>query len=322
MEILMTFKCSILFFLLLFLLLMRLSNRQTKAMKRLKNYLILSNSLTLTEGKEKKPKSQKQSKAIQGMGKVLEGNFQFKNLRQQLIFAGYEIGPGEYLVRTFLLATILSGIVYLITSSLLLSIFSFITGLVIRSFLLKRAIKVRNQLATQQLIQALGIMANSLRAGYSFLQVIKLISEESPKPLGKEFGKVIQNVNLGLSLEESFEQLKSNFSNPDLDMVLTSILIQRESGGDLARLLETIQETMIGRLRVKDEVRTLTAQGRLSMWVIMCVPVGIALYLQAVNPDYFNLMFQHILGWMMIFMAISGVLLGWIIINKIVSIEV
>ncbi|MDX5476861.1 MAG: hypothetical protein LPJ98_00275, partial [Cyclobacteriaceae bacterium] len=67
---------------------------------------------------------------------------------------------------------------------------------------------------------------------------------------------------------------------------------------------------------------TLTAQGRLSMWVIMFVPVGIALYLQVVNPDYFHLMFQHILGWVMIFMAISGILLGWFIINKIVSIEV
>lgn len=322
MDILMTLICSILFFMLLLLLVMKISTRQTKEMKRLNNYLILSNSLTLTEGKGKKQKSIKQSKAIQGAGKVLEGNFQFKNLRQQLIFAGYEIGPGEYLVRSILLAAILSGLVYLIMSSLLICVFSFFIGLVIRSFLLKRAIKVRNQLATQQLIQALGIMANSLRAGYSFLQVIKLISEESPKPLGKEFGKVIQNVNLGLSLEESFEQLKSSFSNPDLDMVLTSILIQRESGGDLARLLESIQETMIGRLRVKDEVRTLTAQGRLSMWVIMCVPVGIALYLQVVNPDYFHLMFQHILGWMMIFMAISGVLLGWFIINKIVSIEV
>ncbi|MEA3321950.1 MAG: type II secretion system F family protein [Bacillota bacterium] len=284
--------------------------------------MLLSNSLTLADEKDKKEKLKKKSKAILGMGNVLEGNFQFKNLRQQLIYAGYEIGPGEYLVRTILLAGILSGIIYLIMSSLLISAFSFFLGFLIRSFLLKRAIKIRNQLATHQLIQALGIMANSLRAGYSFLQVIKLISEESPKPIGKEFGKVIQNVNLGLSLEESFEELKSSFNNPDLEMVLTSILIQRESGGDLSRLLESIQETMIGRMRVKDEVRTLTAQGRLSMWVIMFVPVGIALYLQVVNPDYFHLMFQHILGWVMIFMAISGILLGWFIINKIVSIEV
>ncbi|NLP50802.1 type II secretion system F family protein [Bacillus sp. RO1] len=291
-------------------------------MKRLNKYLLLSNSSALANEKDKKEKLKKKSKAILGMGNVLEGNFQFKNLRQQLIYAGYEIGPGEYLVRTILLAGILGGIIYLIMSSLLISVFSFFLGFVLRSFLLKRAIKIRNQLATQQLIQALGIMANSLRAGYSFLQVIKLISEESPKPLGKEFGKVIQNVNLGLSLEESFEQLKSSFNNPDLEMVLTSILIQRESGGDLSRLLESIQETMIGRMRVKDEVRTLTAQGRLSMWVIMFVPVGIALYLQVVNPDYFHLMFQHILGWVMIFMAISGILLGWFIINKIVSIEV
>lgn len=301
---------------------MRLTNRQTKEMKRLNKYLLLSNSSALANEKDKKEKLKKKSKAILGMGNVLEGNFQFKNLRQQLIYAGYEIGPGEYLVRTILLAGILGGIIYLIMSSLLISVFSFFLGFVLRSFLLKRAIKIRNQLATQQLIQALGIMANSLRAGYSFLQVIKLISEESPKPLGKEFGKVIQNVNLGLSLEESFEQLKSSFNNPDLEMVLTSILIQRESGGDLSRLLESIQETMIGRMRVKDEVRTLTAQGRLSMWVIMFVPVGIALYLQVVNPDYFHLMFQHILGWVMIFMAISGILLGWFIINKIVSIEV
>lgn len=187
---------------------------------------------------------------------------------------------------------------------------------------MKRAIISRNKLASLQLIQALGIMANSLRAGYSFLQVIKLISEESPKPLGKEFGKVIQNVNLGLSLEESFAQLKSTFNNPDLEMVLTSILIQRESGGDLSKLLESIQETMIGRLRVKDEVKTLTAQGRLSMYVIICIPAAIGVYLQLVNPDYFQMMFQHPLGWMMLSMAFIGVFLGWIIINKIVSIEV
>lgn len=319
--LLILFLISFLLFFLLFSLIVLLGKRESKEEKRLKKYINLTNDNQVSSEKKDK-KFNKGRPFFKETGMFIDGKFKFASLERQLRLSGFEMGPGDFITRTVFLLLLLNAFVFVFFQSVFLNLIVCGIGIFFPKFILGIAKKKRGKIASQQLIQALGIMANSLRAGYSFMQVMKLASEEFPAPLGKEFKKVLENVNLGLSLEESFDQLQESFESQDLEMVLTSILIQRESGGDLAKLLESVQATMISRVRVKDEVRTLTAQGKLSMWVIMFVPVGLALYLQAINPEYFNLLFQHALGWMMLSIAVIGVILGWIIINKIVDIEV
>ncbi|MBO8172219.1 MAG: type II secretion system F family protein [Bacillaceae bacterium] len=173
-----------------------------------------------------------------------------------------------------------------------------------------------------QLSEALGTMANAMRAGFSFMQAMQLIGKEVPDPLGPEFDRAIREVQLGVSLEEAFANLERRLPDDDLHLVLTSLLIQRTTGGNLADLLETMQETIRGRVRIKEELRTLTAQGRMSSWIISLLPPGVGIYLYVMNPEYFMPLLTHPLGWLMLGCGTITGITGWLFIRKIVRIEV
>lgn len=165
-------------------------------------------------------------------------------------------------------------------------------------------------------------MSNSMRAGFSFLQAMKLVGKEMPDPIGPEFERVVREAGLGVPVEEVFENMLIRSPNKELEVVVQAILAQRNSGGNLAGLLETMEETIRGRIRILEELKTLTAQGRMSSWVITMIPVGLALYLFFISPDYFGPMLDHPLGWMLLSAGSFFVILGWFLIQKIVQIEV
>ena len=187
---------------------------------------------------------------------------------------------------------------------------------------LRRNTNKRMTRGTLQLADALGTMANSMRAGFSFMQAMKLIAEEFPDPLGYEFDKTLKDIQYGVSLEEAFANMLERFPSKEMDLAVKAMLIQRQSGGNLATLLETIQETINSRLRVKNEIRTLTAQGKMSSWIITALPVLLAYYLRLVNPDYFNRLFSHPLGIALLVISVMNIVFGWLMIQKIVRIEV
>jgi tight adherence protein B len=188
-------------------------------------------------------------------------------------------------------------------------------------FVKRRRNKRLNQL-TYQLIEVLGMMGNSMRAGFSFMQAMQLVGKEIPDPLGPEFDRCVRQARLGIPLEAVFAELIDRLPNKELDVVLSAILTQRSSGGNMAELLETMEETIRGRIRVLEELRTLTAQWRMSSWIITLLPVGLAFYLAIVNHDYFSPMLNHPLGLTMLFIGAFLILIGWVLIQKIINIEV
>ncbi len=175
---------------------------------------------------------------------------------------------------------------------------------------------------SSQLLETLGVLANSLRAGFSFMQAMQLAGKETPEPLGPELERAVREAGLGVPLEEVFENMLKRLPNKELEVVVRAILAQRRSGGNLAELLETMEETIRGRVRVLEELRTLTAQGRMSSWIITMLPVGLGLYLYFASADYFTPMLEHPLGWMMLSVAAISIIIGWIVIQKINRIEV
>jgi tight adherence protein B len=187
---------------------------------------------------------------------------------------------------------------------------------------IKNKRKQRLNSSSIQLGEALGTMANALRAGFSFLQAFKMVAEEVDEPLGIEFKKALQDINYGISMEDAFENLLERLPDKELEIVLNTLIIQRASGGNLALLLETMQETIISRSRVKDEVHTLTAQGKMSALVITVLPIALAIYIRLVNPEYYQMLFSHPLGWVMVIVGSISILLGWLFIRKIIHIEV
>ena len=172
-----------------------------------------------------------------------------------------------------------------------------------------------------QLGDTLGLLANSLRSGYSMLQSMELVARESPDPIGTEFKRVVREVGLGLSPQEALNNLYRRLPSDDLDLMITAINIQYEVGGNLAQILDTISHTIRERVRIKGEIQVLTAQGRVSGYIISALPLFIGVVVTLINPSYMNTMWEF--PW--IIMPICGgvlVFVGFLIIRKIVNIEV
>ncbi len=185
----------------------------------------------------------------------------------------------------------------------------------------KFRISTRLKAFNSQLGDTLGLLANSLRSGYSMLQSMELVARESPDPIGTEFKRVVREVGLGLSPQEALNNLYRRLPSDDLDLMITAINIQYEVGGNLAQILDTISHTIRERVRIKGEIQVLTAQGRVSGYIISALPPGIAIIVTLINPTYMNTMWEF--PW--IIMPICGgilVFVGFMIIRKIVNIEV
>ncbi len=133
----------------------------------------------------------------------------------------------------------------------------------------------------QQLADTLMLMANSLRAGFSFLQSLEMVSRESQPPISDEFQRLTQEISIGVPVNQALENMGARVRSPDLDLVITAVLIQREVGSSLAEILEVISRVIGERIRIRGEIRTLTAQGRLTGAILGFLPLtlGLAIHL-------------------------------------------
>ena len=288
--------------------------------KRLTKYIDFSN-LRQSENKKETQKKLENS-SLKKVSKGIERVFNLSKYEQLLTQSGVKMSQGELLIGRVLLACISIFVGYILDFHFIVTIICGVIGFSLPIMYVMRKRKRRLKMASNQLGEALGTMANSLRAGFSFMQTLNMVAKEVGEPLGPEFLKAIQEINYGITLEEAFENLLNRLPDKELEIVLNTLVIQRSSGGNLAVLLETMQETIFDRCRVQDEVKTLTAQGRMSAVIITILPIALALYIRLVNPDYFQLLFSHPLGWVMVVIGSLSIIMGWFFINKIVQIEV
>ena len=181
----------------------------------------------------------------------------------------------------------------------------------------------------KQLPDTITLIANALRAGSSFLQSIELVVRESRPPISTEFGRVIREVNLGLAFETAMENMVRRVRSDDVELMATAISIQHTVGGNLAEILDSIAYTIRERVRIKGEIRTLTAQQRMSGYVVGFLPIALAGFLFVVAPDFMEPMFLNppSIGGLpagVIILLVGGfaMFLGFMFIRKIVDIEV
>ena len=185
-----------------------------------------------------------------------------------------------------------------------------------------RRISSRLNAFNKQLPDTIMLLSNSLRAGSSFLQSIELVSRESPAPMGSEMGRVVREVNLGLSMEEALANLVRRIKSDDLDLMVTAIGVQQQVGGNLAEILDTIAFTIRERVRIKGEIRTLTAQGRYSGYLVAFLPVGIAVTLNFINPEFMQPLFTELIGQILLVVGAIMMAIGFFAIRKITDIKV
>lgn len=245
-----------------------------------------------------------------------------KSRNLELTRAKIPMNGGEFLILQIIIAGMLSLFGVLITRRFSTGIVSWILGWMVPLWYLHHARNKQLNIFNGQLADALTMMANGLKSGFSFTQAMDMASREMPAPLSTEWGITLKEMQLGASTELALDHLAERVGSTDLDLMTTAILIQRQVGGNLSEVLSNIHDTIQDRLRIKNEIQTLTAQGRISGYMISALPFVIALVLFFINPSYLALLISKPLGWEMIGAGLVSQAIGFSIIRKIVNIKV
>lgn len=230
---------------------------------------------------------------------------------------------GEEFLGFSLILVIGGGLFFLIISgNLIIGLVAAVLGWYLPRLVLRAAITRRVNKFNSQIGDALVIMSNSLRSGFSFLQSMDMVRKEMADPIAKEFGAALQEMNWGSSAEEALTNMSARINSSDFELVVTAVLIQRQVGGNLAEVLDNIANTIRERVRIKGEIKTLTAQGRMSGIVIGLLPFLLTLAIFSMNPEYITPLFSNKLGLIMVSMALISQIIGISLIRKIVNIPV
>ncbi len=182
--------------------------------------------------------------------------------------------------------------------------------------------KIRLNAFANQLPESMELVARALRAGHSLAAGLHVCAEEMPAPISKEFGRVYEEQNLGVTIEDALNNLLNRVPNLDLKFFVTSVIIQRQTGGDLAEILDRIGHIIRERIKILGQVKALTAEGRLSGIVLVALPIGLFILMLFMKPDYIELLWKDPMGVQMSIMAIVMMCIGTFAIKKIVDIKV
>ena len=275
------------------------------------------------------------SAAMTNLNKTVEQHDFGANLARELARADVKLKPSEYLaiwggsiVGVPILLFLLSFVIGTLRNPVFL-ILGALVGFWLPRFWLNRRKNGRLKAFNGRLADTITLIANALRAGSSFLQAIEMVVRESEPPISTEFGRVIREVNLGLPFEDALQNMVRRVKSDDLELMATAISVQHQVGGNLAEILDSIAFTIRERVRIKGEIRTLTAQQRLSGYVVGFLPIGLTGVLMLIAPSFMDPMFRKppaVFGLPagMLVLGFGGFMmfLGFMIIRKIVDIEV
>jgi len=244
------------------------------------------------------------------------------SLATQLAQADLKITVGEFMIATVLLILVLGVVSYLWRRNVLIAAGACLLGFFAPRIYVGMSRGRRLKAFDNQLGDSINLLVNSLRAGYSVMQAMEAIAEEMGPPISVEFGRVVQEVQFGITLEQALGHMLRRITSDDLDMLITAINVQREVGGNLAEVLDSISHTIRERVRIKGEMKSLTAQSRVSGYMVSAIPVILAGVIYLINGEFMSLLFTNKCGWIMIGVAVLGVVLGFIVINKLMQIDV
>jgi len=244
-----------------------------------------------------------------------------KRLDMELHNSGITLNGGEFIIlQTFLLVlTTLLSLVFFSKSigAILLPLLS----MILPRFYIVRSRNKRIQQFNNQLADVLLTLANSLKAGFSLFQAMEMSAQEMPDPISSEIRITLKEMAFGESTENALLNFSQRVRSRDLDLVVTAILIQRLIGGNLAEILINIHDTIQERLRIQGEIKSLTAQGRLSGYIIGALPFFLGLVITIMEPSYITPLFHNSIGIMMITLGLVFQIIGFLVIRKIVDIK-
>lgn len=245
-----------------------------------------------------------------------------KSVQKRLNRAHILLKSEEYITVRILLFFIVGIFGYIITRTTVSVICFGIIGWVFPEFIVKSMTKKRIKQLNTQLGDAIVLISNSLKAGYSFFQAIDIVADEMTGPIAQEFSFLQKEISLGVPTERALENLSSRVLSDDLELVITAVLIQRQVGGNLAEVLDNISSTIRDRVKIKGEIKTITSQGRMSGLIISMLPIVLGLILYIINPEHISILFYHPIGIAILIFSAFMELIGIYFVKKVVNIDV
>jgi tight adherence protein B len=261
-------------------------------------------------------------KAVEFTGEMAERRGVLDKVETMLERANLPLRAPEAMFFTAVIAAIVVVLSFLLTGNLLIALVVAIFAALMPSAVLKFKIRKRQKAFLGQLPDMLTLLAGTLKAGYSIGQGFESVSTEVEDPMGRELRRVVSETRLGRSLEESLDAVADRMDSDDFSWAVMAIRIQREVGGNLAELLLTVADTMTQRERLRREVSTLTAEGKMSAIIIGALPPGLAAVMFVMNPAYIGELFSPGLGYALLAGALVMMVIGFAWMKKTITIEV
>jgi tight adherence protein B len=251
--------------------------------------------------------------------KILQDYSFAQKVQKRILQANSSTTVGTLVLSSVILFFVGYAVIWFFTSMVLVDL---LVGVVMSSLpwgllALKRGRRISAFNAA--LAECIDMMARALRAGHSVVGSIGMLAENAREPAATEFGEVFKQQNLGLPLRDALLQLLDRVPSADLRVLVTAILVQKDTGGNLAEILDRAAFVIRERLRIQGEIQTQTAQGRLTGWILSALPIGMMLLLNVVNPGYSSILFSDPLGRKLIYLSLGMLAIGSFFIRQIVN---
>jgi len=255
-----------------------------------------------------------------------QGSDWAERTRTQLERAGLALKLHEYIALRVMVALVTLAVVLLLGKATPLAVVFGIAagamGFMFPAFYVRMRIARQLRKFNDQLEGMLTMVSASLRAGFGLMQALDLAADQLQPPMSTELQRLQRDTRMGASIEEALESLRERVGSYDLDVIVTAILIQRSVGSNLSEVLDKVGHTIRERVRIKGEINTLTAQKRLSGWIIGVMPPAFVIMMLAINFEYMSALFTDPLGRVLLVLAVALDIIGILMIRRIVTVDI
>ena len=259
---------------------------------------------------------------IPGLQRLLQREHVGERLAEELLRAGMTLRPGAYIMLRGSLALVIGLVVWVVTGILLAALAGAALGYVAPALYVRWRQRRRTDLFDDQLVEALVLISNSLKAGFSALQAMQAVAEEMPNPISSEFNQAIAEVRMGGMVDEAMVKIAQRVRSKDFELVVSGMAIQRQVGGNLTEIIGNVVRTVRDRHRIHREVRTLTGEQRMEGAVLGVLPLGLLIILMLLQPSYITHMWAENMGRLLFAAGAVADVAGLLVIRKLVQIEV
>ncbi|MGD8394505.1 MAG: type II secretion system F family protein [Candidatus Eiseniibacteriota bacterium] len=245
-----------------------------------------------------------------------------RRLERLLLQAGLSVRVSVFLLMSLSAAALCGMLANLLVHHVALAAFVALCAGLLPLFVITHRKERRIRRFDEQFPEAIDLMVGALRAGFALSGAIQLVADEAPDPVGSEFRILFEEQKLGLDVREALLNFTDRMGSTDAALFVTAVLIQRDTGGNLAEVLENISGVIRDRFRILGEIRTFTAVGRLSGFILAGLPPLVALVISMLNPNYMGIMLEHPLGSSVITVAVILQVVGFLVIRRIIDIKI